>query len=255
MQFTPTGTAGAGPDATTIGYYIYHLDQPGNCGETMLWDPGVVDHNRWYCVEGHVRLNTPGGSDGQVRGWLDGELAMQRDGMSFRRDTEPNVAIREFWLNVYHGGVNPAANDMDRTIDELVVSDSGRQPCPDPFDDDNGSVHEPALTELKARDIYFGCSQGVSCLDEALARYAIAVLLDRALDLPATSENFFTDDEIWAEPMINRLAAAGITFGCGDGEFCPLENITRGQFALMLDRSFAFPASSTDYFSDDDGHK
>ena len=71
ILFHGTGTFDAGPDANRIGYYVYHLDQPGTCGENHLWDPGVVEHNRWYCVAGHIRLNTPGQSVASCRaGWM-----------------------------------------------------------------------------------------------------------------------------------------------------------------------------------------
>ena len=253
ILFKATGALDAGPDGNVIGYYVYHLDQPGNCGENMIWDPGVVTHNRWYCVEGHIRLNTPGENDGVLEGWLDGEPAMYRDGMAFRRESESHIHVREFFLNVYHGGFTPAPNDMDLTIDQLVVSDTKRPRCPDPFSDDNGSVHEAALTELKNLGIYQGCAIELSCRMDPLSRYAMAVLLDRALDLPATNQDFFTDDALWAEPMINRLAATGITLGCSEDKFCPYDNITRAHFAVMLDRAFSLPGSSVDFFTDDDG--
>ena len=254
MLFKATDTFGAGPNGNQIGYYVYHLDQPGSCGENMHWDPGIVEHGRWYCVEGHIRLNTPGQSDGVLEGWLDGEQALSRQGMSFRRDTEAGVHVREFFLNVYHGGSIPAPTDMDLDLDQLVVSDTKRAGCPDPFEDDNGSVHEPALTELKALDIYRGCAELSACVDEPLARYAMAVLLDRALGLPGTATDFFVDDALlWAEPHINRVAASGVTLGCTPTEFCPLDEISRGHFAVMLDRAFQLPDSPTDYFTDDDG--
>ena len=252
MLFKATGALQAGPDDTVIGYYVYHLDQPGSCGENMIWDPGVVVHNRWYCVEGHVRLNTPGENDGVIEGWLDGVQAMRRDDMAFRRDGESNIHVREFFLNVYHGGTEPAPNDMDLTIDQLVVSDTKRPGCADPFSDDDGSVYESSLTELKNLGVFEGCAVELSCRLDPLSRYAMAVLLDRALDLPGTSEDFFVDDALWAEPMINRLAASGITLGCSENLFCPYDNITRAHFAVMLDRAFSVPDSQTDYFSDDD---
>lgn len=252
MLFKATGTEPGGPDDTVIGYYVYHLDQPGSCGENMIWNPGVVVPNRWYCVEGQVRMNTPGENDGVLKGWLDGELAFERADLAFRRQSETNIHVREWFLNVYHGGVSPAPQDMRLTIDQLIISDTKRAGCPDPFTDDNGSVHEPALTELKNLGIYEGCAIQLTCRQDPLSRYAMAVLLDRALDLPGTGEDFFVDDELWAEPMINRLAAAGITFGCSEIEFCPYDNITRGHFAVMIDRAFDVPDSPIDYFADDD---
>lgn len=250
-----SGYEGTRDDQTQIGYYVYHLGQAGDCGDNMLWNPGVLDHNRWYCLEGHVRLNQPGASDGVLEGWLNGQLALQRTGMEFRRSTEDSVRVREFWLNLFHGGTVAAATDMSITVDQLVVSDSGRVGCFDPFEDDDGSVHEQALTELRDRDVYLGCAALTSCLKDDLSRYAMAVLLDRAWPFPKTTEDFFDDDDgHWAEPAINRLAAAGVTLGCAEREFCLRDTITRVQFAVMLDRTFGFPASSEDAFDDDNGH-
>ncbi len=243
------------PGTTRLGYYVYHLDQPTSCGQTMLWDPGVVTDNRWYCVEGYARMNTPGQNDGELVGWLDGTEAIRWDGLAFRRESEDFMHIREFWLNVFYGGTAATPNDLHLSLDQLVVSDSGRVGCPDPFWDDNGSVHEPALTELKALGVYHGCSSQVSCFEDELSRWAMAVLVDRALGLAPTSEDFFTDDdELWARGHIDRLAAAGITNGCEPGLFCPEDSITRAEFAVMLRRAFSFPDATTDYFADDDGH-
>ncbi len=255
ILYKASGYNGTSTDQTQIGYYVYHVNQPGNCGENMLWGPGLIDHGRWTCIEGRVQLNDLGQANGILEGWLDGELAIQRTNLEFRRADEDNVRVREFWLNLFYGGVVSAATDLGITIDQLLISDSNRLGCVDPFEDDNGSVHEPALTELRNRDIYLGCAELESCISDGLARYAMAVLLDRALDLPGTSEDFFTDDEgHWAEQAINRLAAAGITLGCEDGLFCVDDTISRAQFAAMLDRAFEFPATTEDAFDDDNGH-
>lgn len=51
-------------------------------------------------------------------------------------------------------------------------------------------------------------------------------------------------------PAIERLAEAGGTGGCGDGRFCPDEVVTRAQFASLLARAAALPASSSVPFVD-----
>ena len=70
--FEATGTEGAGDDQVRLGTYLYHLGQAGTCGDFILWDPGVVEQDRWYCVEGRVAMNTPGANDGRVDAWIDG---------------------------------------------------------------------------------------------------------------------------------------------------------------------------------------
>jgi hypothetical protein len=54
------------------------------------------------------------------------------------------------------------------------------------------------------------------------------------------TNDFFTDDESSAHDAdINRLAASGITGGCGATTFCPGTAITREQMAAFLHRALA----------------
>ena len=82
----------------------------------------------------------------------------------------------------------------------------------------------------------------------------MAMFLDRALDLPdATTDYFDDDDGKTGEGSINALAKARITGGCGPRRFCPTASVTRAQMAMFLDRALALPNATTDYFDDDDG--
>jgi hypothetical protein len=57
---------------------------------------------------------------------------------------------------------------------------------------------------------------------------------------PSTSTDFFTDDNgSTFEGNINRVAAAGITLGCGNGMYCPTGLVTRGQMAAFLHRALS----------------
>jgi S-layer homology domain len=38
--------------------------------------------------------------------------------------------------------------------------------------------------------------------------------------------------------FIDRMAALQITLGCGNGNYCPSDNVTRGQMAAFLVRAF-----------------
>ena len=72
-----------------------------------------------------------------------------------------------------------------------------------------------------------------------MTRGQMASILARALSLPATSTDYFDDDDGKDhEGDINRLAEAGITGGCGPRQFCPTAGVTREQMAAFLRRAF-----------------
>ena len=107
--------------------YVYHPDQPGQFGDTTFWDVPFAT-GRWLQVEHQVRLNTPGRSDGFIRGWLDGRLVMDRQGMRFR-DTA-DIEIDSLLFSTYFGGSTPEwAPDRDVHVDfdDFVVSAPGGQ--------------------------------------------------------------------------------------------------------------------------------
>lgn len=81
---------------------------------------GVLERNRWYSIEQHVRLNSKDSADGVFEGWIDGQLAIARDNVDYRYDDR--LRIEEAWLNVYHGGTAPAASEQHLYIDNVVIA-------------------------------------------------------------------------------------------------------------------------------------
>ena len=121
-----------------------------------------------------------------------------------------------------------------------------------PFTDISNSQFKNDIIWLYNEGITGGCTTTKFCPTARVTREQMASFLVRALDLPPTSSDFFTDDESSAhESDINRLAASGITGGCASGKFCPRAYVTREQMASFLARAFRLPATSTDYFTDD----
>ena len=55
------------------------------------------------------------------------------------------------------------------------------------------------------------------------------------------------------EEHIEWMRQAGLTEGCGGGQFCPDDPVTRGQMASFLVRALELPPSEADAFGDDDG--
>lgn len=75
---------------------------------------------------------------------------------------------------------------------------------------------------------------------ESLSREHLALILVRAFNLPPAKNAVAFKDvpkDYYAYDAIQRLAAAGITTGKGDGTFAPGERVTNAQFSAFLSRS------------------
>jgi len=107
------------------------------------------------------------------------------------------------------------------------------------FTDDGTSIHEGTINRLAASGITGGCAPSRYCPTATVTREQMASFLARALRLPSTSKDFFTDDNASPhEGDINRLAASGITGGCAPDRYCPSAAVTREQMAAFLHRAF-----------------
>jgi D-alanyl-D-alanine carboxypeptidase len=111
-------------------------------------------------------------------------------------------------------------------------------PTPDDlFTDDDSSVHESAINALAASGITGGCAPDRFCPRDEVTRAQMAAVIARAAALPPTDADHFLDDESSSHELsINRVAAAGITAGCGLFRFCPAPSVTREQMAAFLHR-------------------
>ncbi len=119
---------------------------------------------------------------------------------------------------------------------------------------DSGFIND--ITWLGYEGITSGCGDGKFCPKGAVRRDQMASFIARALGLPATSTDYFDDDDgNKHESNINRVAAAGITFGCGERRYCPSGIVLRDQMASFIARARNLPATSTDFYTDDEGNK
>jgi hypothetical protein len=109
----------------------------------------------------------------------------------------------------------------------------------DHFVDDDTNSHEGNINRVAQAGITKGCAPNRYCPSGLVTRQEMASFLVRALDLPRTTVDSFTDDEgSIHENDINRLAASGITAGCSATRFCPTDRVTRGQILAFLFRAF-----------------
>jgi hypothetical protein len=172
------------------------------------------------------------------------------DGMAFRfHFTGPDD------LDLGFKGIDA---DAGGTGLQLTGTDEGlpnEQPIPAfPLVDARFSTFDADIQWVFNEGITVGCSAERYCPDDVVTRGQMATFLVRALDLPPTATDYFTDDDgTTHEQNINRVAAAGITSGCAPTKYCPNDPVLRGAMASFLARAFDLPATPTDYFTDDDG--
>ncbi len=108
---------------TTIGTYAYHAEMEDKFGDQWYWTRhglGLLQRNRWYCLEQYFRVNTLGSRDGILRAWIDGALAFEKTDV-YVRDVN-SLKIERVWMDVYHGGTATAAHDLHLYIDNVVVA-------------------------------------------------------------------------------------------------------------------------------------
>lgn len=108
----------------------------------------------------------------------------------------------------------------------------------DAFSDDDGTTHEPDINRLAHAGITVGCTPTTFCPSSLVSRGEMASFIVRAIPLSvgAGDDYFRDDDRTTHEADIDRLAAAGITTGCGTWSYCPRGWVTREQMAAFLHR-------------------
>ncbi len=125
------------------------------------------------------------------------------------------------------------------------------------FVDTDTSVFRNAIDWLAQKNVTEGCNPPYNdrfCPGGVVTRGEMAVFLARAFGLPGTSNDYFDDDSgRFYEGAANRLAAAGLTVGCGVRTYCGSADIRRDEMAAMLARALNLPVTPTDYFIDDGG--
>lgn len=104
------------------------IDRGNNTG-TSIWLPRTAgttklfksypEGSAWLCIEGHIRLNDPGLSNGIEEFWLDGELEAHRADQN-HIGTYQRYGLNQVVFDNYWNGGAPSTNVLYR--DNLVVS-------------------------------------------------------------------------------------------------------------------------------------
>ena len=125
-------------------------------------------------------------------------------------------------------------------------------PCSGSLFDDvpcTGGMFDPWIEDLAARGITGGCGGGNYCPNSPVTRAQMSAFLLKTdqgsayVPPPCTGE-VFNDVPCTGgifDPWIEDLADRGITGGCGGGNYCPADSVTRAQMAVFLTLTFNLP--------------
>ncbi len=118
------------------------------------------------------------------------------------------------------------------------------------------------IQTLANSGITSGCDANNYCPQDPVTRAQMAVFLEKGMKgsshiPPAASGTVFNDvpANYWVASWIEELAADGITSGCGNGNYCPDDNVSRAQMAVFLLKSehgsdYIPPAATGTVFDD-----
>jgi len=98
------------------------------------------------------------------------------------------------------------------------------------------------IEELADAGITAGCGPGNFCPDVPLTRAQMAVFIEGALGNPPNTCTGLVFPDVTSASVgdafcgfIEKLAEDGITGGCGGGNYCPNEVVSRGQMAVFIE--------------------
>ena len=190
-------------------------------------------------------------------GPADGGTALMVDGAGFASEASLSIGGQGA-AGVVRGpggilGISPGLSPG--TLNDVAVANPGAsvQTLPRVFfadflDVSSASAFHGDVERLVRYGISAGCGGGSFCPESAVTRAQMAVFLLRARHgqgwLPPPCGGIFADVACPGQfaDWIEALAADGITGGCGGGNFCPNDPITRAQAAPLLLKAEHGPA-------------
>jgi photosystem II stability/assembly factor-like uncharacterized protein len=203
----------------------------------------------------------PDCSDGVVT--MDGNKTctamFEPDPVPLFEDVTAGYWAYDFVMALYNAGItggcstNPLRFCPDSTINRwqmavFMETSLGRAPaaeCTGVFSDVNTETVGDAvcrfIEDFASAGITGGCGSGKFCPNDPVTRAQMAVFIEAALGAsPAPScAGMFSD--VNAETtgdgfcrFIEDFATRGITGGCGGGNYCPNNSVTRAQMAIFL---------------------
>ncbi len=124
-RFEPWRDWGRQPSPGYLFLYTYWMDMKRD-RDSHFWgnmlepagDGRIVPlRDRWICLEQMIRVNTPGGADGEAAAWVDGKLYLHYRGIRWRSDAA--VKLKRFEIGVY---IHEARRDNTVWYDDVALS-------------------------------------------------------------------------------------------------------------------------------------
>lgn len=177
-----------------------------------------------------------------------------RDNHTFFREITHLVSLGA--LNGYPDGTFKPENKVTRGQAAKIITEALNMPLKNPKNPtfrDVSRNHDfyRHIETLAAHGIISG-SGGRFKPQGSLTRAQMAKIVSNSMRLTKTSNRTFTDvskkDEFY--PFIDKLAATGITTGCGAKKFCPNRTVTRGQISAFISRGLEKWLSSDEFVFD-----
>jgi cytochrome c peroxidase len=180
------------------------------------------------------------------------------DGQNTFHDVQPTDPAQPFIEAIFRAGVTSGCSstpdycpDATLTRSQMAVFLNLAQnkldiPPRRRFDDVLPDFPGAGYVERLAKDgVTAGCGNGNFCPDQPITRRQMAVFLVAASGrAPVDPPTGVFNDVPPSDPaagFVERLAADGITAGCGNGNYCPDTFVTRRQMAVLIARTFNLP--------------
>ena len=108
-------------DRLPIGQYLYEVSK-SKYGQTIPYGHplSTLKPGKWYSIEQHLKLNTPGEKDGILEAWIDGVKVFSRSDLQLRNT--PKLKIEKIWFNFYFGGTEKPKHDFNVYVDNIVIA-------------------------------------------------------------------------------------------------------------------------------------
>jgi hypothetical protein len=116
-----------------------------------------------------------------------------------------------------------------------------------------GTFYFDAVNLLDQKGITSGCGPTTFCPDDNLTRAQMAIFMVKAAynDGPFTTNPvpYFNDVPVgsFGFQWIQKMYELGLTSGCGNGDFCPNDSVTRDEAAVFLIKARYGPSTIFDY--------